>query len=88
MYSELRNFARFRDTTDSSPHFSDVWTDAQRSRSAFIQWFVFGVWQRFIDAKDDDQNRYYPRWSRLGGHPKRDDIRTRQPRGRRSMTFS
>ena len=51
MCSELRNFARFRDPTDSSPHFGDVWTDAQRSRSAFIQWFVSAVWQRFSDTK-------------------------------------
>ena len=67
MCSELRNLARFRDPADSSPHFSDVWANAQQSRTAFFRWFVSAAWQRFRDAKDDDQNRYHPRWSRAGG---------------------
>jgi hypothetical protein len=67
MCSELRNFVRFRDSTDSSPHFSDVWANAQRSRTAFIRSFISAAWQRFSDAEYDDRNRYYTPWSRYRG---------------------
>ena len=41
--------------TDTGPYFSDVWANAQRSRTAFIRSFFWPVWQRFSDAKYDDR---------------------------------
>jgi hypothetical protein len=66
MYPRLRNFARYHDPIDFSAHLSDVWANAQRSRIEFIRSYVLAAWRRASTC--GDRNRFYPRWSRSGGH--------------------
>jgi hypothetical protein len=37
---------RTNDLIKSGAHFSDVWTRAQRSRTAFFRWLVVSAWRR------------------------------------------
>jgi hypothetical protein len=43
---------------DSGTHFSDIWTNAQLSRSAFVGAFLRNAWRRLFAsaARDDEQS--------------------------------